>query len=193
MECECCRRESVVLRFTTHWYLLLVPKGSLWQRWDRLAVQHRRFPIPVASRDTLCPPPPRAKEAELPTAKGEGGGPGVSVGGMVGVVSGGGVVGCPCGLGLARRRQLALISMFAYVSQRQNGPLRRTKYPCARFRTSSTRGDRWGPPNVLPNKDILNPIPVPIRMYTVHPYWRIYPSGSNSAALFEFAGSARGE
>ena len=65
----------------------------------------------------LCPPPPRAKEAELPTAKGEGGGPGVSpVGGVVGVVSGGGVVGCPCGLGLARRRQLALISMFAYIN-----------------------------------------------------------------------------
>ena len=147
------------------------------QRWGRLAVQHRRFPIPVASRDTLCPPPPRAREAELPTAKGEGGGPGVSVGGMGGVVSGGGVVGCPCGLGLARRRQLALISMFAYISQRQNGPLWRTKYPCAWFRTSSTRGDRWGPPNVLPNKDILNPIPVPIRMYTVHPYWRIHPYG----------------
>ena len=145
------------------------------QRWGRLAVQHRRLPIPVASRDMLCPPPPRAKEAELPTAKGEGGGPGVSVGGMVGVVSGGGVVGCPCGLGLARRWQLALISMFAYISQRQNAPLWRTKYPCARFRTSSTRGGRWGPPNVLPNTDILNPIPIPIRMYTVHPYWRMYP------------------
>ena len=52
-------------------------------------MQHRRFPITVASRDSLCPPPPRAREAELPTAKGEGGGPGVSVGGMVGVVSGG--------------------------------------------------------------------------------------------------------
>ena len=140
----------------------------------RLAVQHRRLPIPVASRDTLCPPPPRAREAELPTAKGEGGGPGVSVGDMVGVVSGGGVVGCPCGLGLARRWQLALISMFAYISQRQNGPLWRTKQPCAWFRTSSTRGDRWGPPNVLPNTDILNPIAVPIRMYSVHPYWDRY-------------------
>ena len=106
----------------------------------------------------------------------------MSVGGMVGVVSGGGVVGCPCGLGLARRRQLALISMFAYISQRQNGPLRRTKYPCAWFRTSSTRGDRWGPPKVLPNKDILNPIPIPIRMYTVHPYWRIYPTDRRLAA-----------
>ena len=113
MECECCRRESVVLRFTTHWYLLLVPKGSLWQRWDRLAVQHRRFPKTVASPDSPCPQLPRAREAELPTAKGEGGGPGVSVGGMVGVASGGCVVGCPCGLGLARRRKLALKSMFA--------------------------------------------------------------------------------
>ena len=138
-------------------------------------MQHHRFPISVASRDTLCPPPPRAREAELPTAQGEGGGSGVSVGGMGGVVSGGGVVGCPCGLGLARRRQLALISMFAYVAQRQNGPLWRTKYPCAQFRTSNTCGGRWGPPNVLPNKDIPNPIPIPIRMYLVHPYWRIYP------------------
>ena len=44
---------------------------AVGQRWGRLAVQHRRLPIPVASRDMLCPPPPRAKEAELPTAKGE--------------------------------------------------------------------------------------------------------------------------
>ena len=132
-------------------------------------MQHHRFPILVAGRDLLCPPPPRAREAELPTAKSEGEGPGVSVGGMVGVVSGGGVVGCPCGLGLARRRQLALSSMFAYISQRQNGPLWRTKYPCAQFRTSSTRGHRRGPPKVLPNKDIPNSIAVPIRMYLVHP------------------------
>ena len=169
MECECCRRESVVLRSTTHWTLLWVPKGSLGPRWGRLAVQHHRFPFPVASPDSLRPQPPRAREAELPTAKSEGGGPGVSVGGMVGVVSGGGVVGCPCGLGLARRRQLALSSMFAYISQRQNGPLWRTKCPCAQFRTSSTRGHRRGPPKVLPNKDIPNSIAVPIRMYLVHP------------------------
>ena len=135
MECECCRRESVVLRCTTHWPLLQVPKGSLGQRWGCLAMQHRRFPITVASRDSLCPPPPRAREAELPTAKGEGGGPGVSVGGMVGVVSGGGVVGCPCGLGLARRRQLALSSMFAYISQRQN-----KRPPAGGVRNTPVRG-----------------------------------------------------
>ena len=117
----------------------------------------------------------QAREAEPPTAKGEGGGPGVSVGGMVGVAIGGGAVGCPCRLGLARRRQVALKSTFADVSQRQNGPLWRTKYPCAQFRTSNTCGDRWGLPKDLPNKGILNPIPVPIRPYTVWPYWRIYP------------------
>ena len=175
MECECCRRESVVLRFTTHSPLLWVPKGSLGQRWDRLGVQHRRFPFPVASPDSLRPQPPRAREADLPTAKGEGGGPGVSVGGMVGVAIGGGAVGCPCRLGLARRRQVALKSTFADVSQRQNGPPWCTKCPPAQFRTSGTCWGRWGPPNVLPNKDILNPMPVPIRMHSVHPYWRMYP------------------
>ena len=55
MECECCRRESVVLRFTTHWCLLWVPKGSLARRWGRLGVQHRRFPFAVASPDSLRP------------------------------------------------------------------------------------------------------------------------------------------
>ena len=153
------------MRCTTHWPLLWVPKGSLARRWGRLGVQHRRFPFTVASPDSLRPQLPRAREAEPPTAKGEGGGPGVSVGGMVGVAIGGGAVGCPCRLGLARRRQVALKSTFADVSQRQNGPLWRTKYPCAQFRTSGACGDRWGPPNVLPNKDTLNPIPVPIRMY----------------------------
>ena len=128
MECECCRRESVVLRCTTHWPLLWVPKGSLARRWGRLGVQHRRFPFTVASPDSLRPQLPRAREAEPPTAKGEGGGPGVSVGGMVGVAIGGGAVGCPCRLGLARRRQVALKSTFADVSQRQNGPPWCTKY-----------------------------------------------------------------
>ena len=68
----------------------------------------------------------------------------MSVGGMVGVVSGGGVVGCPCGLGLARRRQLALKSMFAYGLSSPGAFAGRTNWPDAWVRTSSTCGGGGG-------------------------------------------------
>ena len=89
----------------------------------------------------------------------------MSEGGMVGVTSRGGVVGCPCGLGLARYLQLALKSMFAYGLCSPGAFVGRTSWPSARFRTSSTSGGHWGLPKGHPTMDIPFPLPIPLRIY----------------------------